>query len=374
MSESPVSESQMSKIMRPGSFAFICLLTLSLAACDNASDRPQTALSPAQTVVPAPPTTTPPAAAEGTPAMPRQHAPALPVAAAPDADRTFVKPAGVNPGKLAEHAKGLEELGYLAESIKLYSHACNWGHTVSCGRLADLNRRLALQDAGQPSMAAPAIPAPPPARVDKPEVVAAVATRHEISRPAAQPVAASPAVKTATSTSTGAGQAGPKPAAASLALSPPVVAQPSAQTAVAAAQTIAALPSPTQAPAFSVAASGDNLAPSPVSLSMQAMAKPPATTSMALPASQERKAVVDAQKLSQQAERLERIGYTSMAIKLYKDACLAGDGPACKRLGEIYIKGSQDVARDYAESVRWYEQARHYGMAVPNLEKRTFVR
>lgn len=343
----------MSKLMHLGSSACITLLMLSLAACDNASDRPQTEQSTELSSAP--------------PAVPRQPAPAP---ATPAADQAFVKPAGVNPGKLAEHAQGLEELGYLAEAIKLYSHACNWGHTVSCGRLAGLNRRLSLQDAAP----LPSIPVPTIARVDKPEVAAAAATRHEISHPAAKPVAAGSAVKTATSVSASAGQAGPKPDAASLALSPPVVAQPTAQTAVAAAQTITAQPSPTQAPAFSAAASGDNLAPSPVSPSLQAMAKPHATTSMALPASQERKPAVDTQKLSQQADRLERIGYTATAIKLYKDACLAGYGPACKRLGEIYIKGSQDVARDYAESVRWYEQARHYGMAVPNLEKRTFVR
>jgi TPR repeat protein len=344
-----MTESLMSKIMRRGSFAFICLLTLSLAACDNTSDRPQTeSTTPATEVASMPPT------------MPRQQAP---TPAAPAVDQAFVKPAGVNPGKLAEHAKGLEELGYLAEAVKLYSHACNWGHAVSCGRLADLNRRLAQQDAAPLPIPAPA-PAPTPS--DKPEIMATAPSSREVSRPAAKPAVASAAVKTAANTSAGstsASQPGPRPGSTSNALLPPVVAQPSAPTVAAPAQAMTASPAPLQAPALPAAAD------EPVQLAsqpLQATAKPPA--------SQERKPAVDPQKLSQQAERLEHIGYTATAIKLYKDACLAGYGPACKRLGEIYIKGSQDVARDYAESVRWYEQARHYGMAVPNLEKRTFVR
>lgn len=107
---------------------------------------------------------------------------------------------------------------------------------------------------------------------------------------------------------------------------------------------------------------------------MQATTNPLAALSSPIPAAQENPAVVDTKKLFQQADQLDRIGYTAMSIKLYKDACLAGEGTACKRLGEIYIKGTQGVERDYAESVRWYDQARHFGLAVPNLEKRTIIR
>ncbi len=353
----------MSKIMTPRSAAFVyLLLALSLAACDNASDRPQTALTPAPAIPPAP--TVAIAPPESTLAIPSQQAAAHPT---PDTSASLAKPAGIDPKKLAEHAKGLEGLGYQAEAVKLYTHACHWGHSVSCSRLADLNRRLAQQSAAPtPTQTPTQSPAPTPAsalasaptRTEKSELQVTASGRHEISRPSTKPVVASPSVKTATTASTSPLQAMAKPSLLDF-VTPPVTAQQPAQHAVPAPQAIASLPPPLQPAATQP---------------MQATTNPLAPPSSTPPAAQEKPAVVDTQKLYQQADRLDRIGYTAMSIKLYKDACLAGEGAACKRLGEIYIKGSQGVERDYAESVRWYDQARHFGMVVPNLEKRTIIR
>ena len=366
----------MSKIMTRRSAAFVyLLLALSLAACDNASDRPQTALSPAPPIPPAPAVA--PATAGSTLATPSQPAPATPV---PDPSATLLKPAGVDPKKLAEHAKGLDELGYQAEAIKLYSHACHWGHSVSCNRLAELNRRLAQQSVAPtpthpPAQVAAPTPAPAPApasalasapsRTEKSELQVTAPSRHEISRPTTKPVVASPTIKTTAAASTSTPQALAKPSLPAFEPTPvvsqPVASQPPAQNAVPATQAIASLPPP---PPLQPAAAQP----------MQATTNPLAPPSSPPLAAQEKPAVVDTQKLFQQADKLDRIGYTAMSIKLYKDACLAGEGAACKRLGEIYIKGSQGVERDYAESVRWYDHARHFGMAVPNLEKRTIIR
>ena len=42
---------------------------------------------------------------------------------------------------------------------------------------------------------------------------------------------------------------------------------------------------------------------------------------------------------------------------------------AQRRLGEIYDTGNSAVARDYAESVRWYQQARENGEPLPEQPK-----
>ena len=46
------------------------------------------------------------------------------------------------------------------------------------------------------------------------------------------------------------------------------------------------------------------------------------------------------------------------SIDLYVRAARAGDGRAALRLGEIYDRGEH---RDFAASLRWYEQARRMG-------------
>jgi len=39
--------------------------------------------------------------------------------------------------------------------------------------------------------------------------------------------------------------------------------------------------------------------------------------------------------------------------------------PSQRRLGEIYDSGNSAVARNYSESIRWYEKARQGGEEVP---------
>ncbi len=74
--------------------------------------------------------------------------------------------------------------------------------------------------------------------------------------------------------------------------------------------------------------------------------------------------------LMAQASKLESAGHVREAAKLYKRASSAGSGIAAKKLGDIYGNGQGDVARDYAESVRWYNLASDRGMTVPIASKR----
>lgn len=73
--------------------------------------------------------------------------------------------------------------------------------------------------------------------------------------------------------------------------------------------------------------------------------------------------------LRAEASALEGQGKMREAVKLYKQAALAGDGEAAKRLGNIYGKGEGGIARDYAESVRWNDIARKRGIDVPKGDK-----
>ncbi|HEY3074110.1 MAG TPA: hypothetical protein VGJ74_02945 [Burkholderiales bacterium] len=66
-----------------------------------------------------------------------------------------------------------------------------------------------------------------------------------------------------------------------------------------------------------------------------------------------------------QAEALEREGRGAEAVNLYVRAARGGSGKAAKRLGWIYDKGIAGVARDYRESLKWYNLARSLGEAVP---------
>ncbi|NTV96896.1 MAG: sel1 repeat family protein [Thiobacillus sp.] len=241
----------------------------------------------------------------------------------------MAKPPGVDPAKLAEHAKSLSELGYKDEAAKLYSHACNWGYSPACAKLKTSAERVAGQEAMPTQVVAQPTPAVKPASTKPAAVVAQAPTIKPIAPPAPPSVTAHPALPPA-----------PAPSAT------PVAAPP-------------ANPAPALSAAPPVPAS-----PPPV---VVASVKP-------APAIDKPAAPVDPHKLSQQAQGLEEMGYLPVAIKLYKDACLGGDGHACKRLGEIYIQGSEGVERDYAESVRWYGRARQLGIAVPTLEKRSVYR
>jgi serine/threonine-protein kinase len=55
---------------------------------------------------------------------------------------------------------------------------------------------------------------------------------------------------------------------------------------------------------------------------------------------------------------------------LFKQAASAGNGPAAKRLGDIFGNGKGDVGRDYQESLRWYGVARKSGETVQEVKPR----
>lgn len=65
------------------------------------------------------------------------------------------------------------------------------------------------------------------------------------------------------------------------------------------------------------------------------------------------------------ATELERGGKGPEAVKMYMRAAREGYGKAAARLGEIYSTGIPGVARDYANSLRWYNAARAMGENVP---------
>lgn len=49
------------------------------------------------------------------------------------------------------------------------------------------------------------------------------------------------------------------------------------------------------------------------------------------------------------------------AVRLYREAAMAGSAKAALRLGDLYRDGAPGVDKDYAESMRWYEIARIRG-------------
>jgi eukaryotic-like serine/threonine-protein kinase len=77
-----------------------------------------------------------------------------------------------------------------------------------------------------------------------------------------------------------------------------------------------------------------------------------------------------ADTLLEQGLALEQQGKGNDAVKVYVKAARAGSGKAAKRLGEIYDKGLGGVARDYAESLKWYNAARVLGEEVPMAKSR----
>jgi len=66
---------------------------------------------------------------------------------------------------------------------------------------------------------------------------------------------------------------------------------------------------------------------------------------------------------------LQKRGDEKGAFAAFLDAAEHGNPPAQRRLGEIYDTGNSAVARDYAESVRWYQLARENGEEIPSQPK-----
>jgi len=61
----------------------------------------------------------------------------------------------------------------------------------------------------------------------------------------------------------------------------------------------------------------------------------------------------------------EKAGNHRAAHNSFLEAGEAGDGPAQKRLAEIYDRGNSAVKRDYQTALHWYEKARAQGIEVP---------
>jgi TPR repeat protein len=78
---------------------------------------------------------------------------------------------------------------------------------------------------------------------------------------------------------------------------------------------------------------------------------------------------VDPQALYEQAAGLEGSGKGPEAVQTYIRAARAASGRAALRLGEIYDKGIAGVARNYGESLKWYNAARVLGEDVPLLKR-----
>ncbi|MEW6689334.1 MAG: hypothetical protein AB1452_09635 [Pseudomonadota bacterium] len=65
--------------------------------------------------------------------------------------------------------------------------------------------------------------------------------------------------------------------------------------------------------------------------------------------------------LREQAIALERACKGVEAVKLYIRAARGGDAKAAKRLSEIYDQGIDGVPRDFAESLKWKDEALRLG-------------
>jgi TPR repeat protein len=87
-------------------------------------------------------------------------------------------------------------------------------------------------------------------------------------------------------------------------------------------------------------------------------AKPPGKPAVALPGAEE------AAKRYREGQALERKGDEAGALKAYLEAAEAGNGPAQRRLGQIYDKGNSAVQRDYQASLKWYQKAREQGIEI----------
>jgi len=62
---------------------------------------------------------------------------------------------------------------------------------------------------------------------------------------------------------------------------------------------------------------------------------------------------------------MENRGDERGAYLAFREAAEAGYAPAQRRLGEIYDSGNSVVARNFEESIRWYQKAREGGEQIP---------
>ena len=65
------------------------------------------------------------------------------------------------------------------------------------------------------------------------------------------------------------------------------------------------------------------------------------------------------------AQLMESRGDERGAYIAYREAAENGYPPAQRRLGEIYDSGNSVVARNFEESIRWYQKAREGGEQIP---------
>jgi TPR repeat protein len=63
--------------------------------------------------------------------------------------------------------------------------------------------------------------------------------------------------------------------------------------------------------------------------------------------------------------RLQARGDDQGAFLAFLEAAEGGFAPAQRRLSEIYDSGNVAVARNYPESIRWYQKARDAGEPIP---------
>ena len=67
----------------------------------------------------------------------------------------------------------------------------------------------------------------------------------------------------------------------------------------------------------------------------------------------------------QEGLTLERAAKDHQAFEAFLQAGEAGNGPAQRKLANIYDRGNRAVTRDYQSAIRWYERARLQGVEFP---------
>jgi TPR repeat protein len=72
----------------------------------------------------------------------------------------------------------------------------------------------------------------------------------------------------------------------------------------------------------------------------------------------------DAESRFHQAREMEHQGDLRGAFQAYQQAAQSGNGPAQKKLGDMYGTGNEVIERDYQSSLRWYGKAREHGIEV----------
>ena len=77
----------------------------------------------------------------------------------------------------------------------------------------------------------------------------------------------------------------------------------------------------------------------------------------------------EAENLYRQAVAMESSNNARDAVRIYRRAARGGSGKAAKRLGDILNCGAPGVARDYAQSLVWYDTAFRLGESVPTTAK-----